>query len=279
MIKVSITSERGDSLDISIPESMEEMKGKDFMKTITVLENIPEFLLSFLSLSAKDKEEAFENISPDTLLEMLDFYIRLLEAVTGESMETVKDLPLLDDKGGAIFALGSIVMRFISEYKPKEIREFQYKGDTYKMPEIDMIEISNITQKSWGANMKTGEVIEALQRAKIFSQRGEEGDLFVDNGLFYSDLGMVASLARKVDQNGVEEGKPLGLSAFSDFVNKRMAHFEDLPASVLRDAAFFLWDSSRKSALMSISNTSFKGPQGQRITPRKQRGSGAKKSN
>lgn len=278
MIEVRVTSERGDDILISVPESMEEMNGKQFMKTIEVLERIPEFLLSFLSLTVKEKEQAFAEFTEEEILTILDFYLDLLAVVTGKNLDALRDLPLLDDKGGSIFGLGGIVMRFISDYKPTERKEFEHRGQRFLLPELDVLEISNVSQKTWGPNMKTGEVIEALQRAKIFSAKGPDDKPQIADGLFYSDLGMIASLARRVDASGKEERKPLGLSAYSDFVNKRMTFFEDLPANILRDAAFFLWNSSRTSALTHIRASSLKTTRQQRRTRKKRRESGTSKS-
>lgn len=279
MISFNLIIERGanqSETDVNVPETMAEFTAFRYVQTLEIINGAPDWLQKYFALPVDQQRSAFSELGDAKHSEYLQFLLQVIGAATGVDISDLLALPMAEhDK--SVIPLAYMVLNIIGGYKPVEMNEFSHKGKRYVFPVSVITEIGEFNQTTYGPNMKAGEVIEAMRRREIFGVRDESGNSKVKDGIYYSDLGMIASLARVKDANGQIEEPPLGLNEFSEFVNQRMNELKDLPADTFRNAAFFLINSSLRYVHTLTSDLSLKVRSNRPKTSKKPKGKGSGK--
>ena len=270
MIEITITKETGEKVDLMIPESMKEISARRYVNVLLVIESMNDFLSEFFSLRPGERKAKMESLENLELAQVIEFLIDILEASTGASLDLLKDIPIADHDL-SIMNLGYLILGFISNYEPQEMQSFVHRRKTYAFPTKEIKQIGDLKSISFGPDMTFGEMMEALQRNFIFSAKDAEGNPLIKDGIYYSDLGMIASLAREKKPDGSFEEKPVGINAYADFVSDRMNLFSDLPADIFRNAGFFLWKQCARSVKTLITNSSSKEAKSRPMLKRRKR--------
>lgn len=256
MIELNLHSSRDGENQVEkvlIPERMAEFTAMRYVLTIQVIEKAEDWLVDFFALQTEIQQIKFGEFTDVQYSQYFAFLLDIIGAASGIDLSFLLNLSA-EEHDQSVVPLAYTILSAIGEYKPEEMDSFTHKGVTYIFPESVKTTVGEFEQTTFGPQMTAGRVIEALRRREVFGVKNENGESQIKHGLYYSDLGMIASLARKVKPDGSEEIPPIDLEAFGEFVNVRMLELEDIPADIFRNAGAFLMGLSIQSATTHISN-------------------------
>lgn len=202
--------------------------------------------------------EWFKEAENLTAEEVTDLTATFDEAKTGEYLrcvvelvacfcdkpELLRSLPFESSDDNSIIALYAQIIHSIYSYEPKLIESFEHKGVKFVFPKST----TDTFGREWiGAELTTGESIEALQSSHILNSKNEFGEYVLNDRKYHTDIALLASLARKVNQGGTIETMPIETSQMRAFFDERVRFFKDAPMNIALDMAFFLSSSKLRS--------------------------------
>lgn len=148
----------------------------------------------------------------------------------------LRELPF-SENDNSIIALFSKIIHSLYSYEPKYIESFEFKGQRFVFPKT----ITDQLGRDWvGQELSTGEAIEALQASHILNSKDEHGQYVLNDRKYHTDIALLASLARKVNEDGTIEKVPIETGEARVFFEKRTKFFEDAPMDIALDMGFFL---------------------------------------
>lgn len=250
MIEATIHIEKEASTEtraLLIPETMEEITARGFVDLLLTIEQWPQWVTKWASMSPQDQEDDMALWNEEEFAEYFLAMLAVVAATSGVNIEDLKHLPIVrSSKISGVIPLATNIINVALSYEATERERFTHKGINYVLPTSELIKIGSFEERVFMPRESVGSVIEALQRQHIFSAKNDDGEFHVKDRLYYSDLAVVACLARREKEDGTLESPPLGLQEFSDFVNSRMQEFADIPADIFRDVGFFLLSLSKR---------------------------------
>lgn len=224
-----------------------------------LIDSMPDWFKTFAKLSPEKQLASMQLWKGVHFAEYYLFMIRVVEIFGDRKLEDLRNLvnrgkwSKEDETALDTFTtIATVIISNLASYKAEEMQYFEYKGKLWKMPEVSRTMLAGFEQIEYGPSLTVGQVIENLQRSHIYGAKGEDGQALVEDARYQTDLATVATMARKVLKRGKRGGEdvleelPLGISAYTDFVNKRIKYFEKLPARVGLNANFFLLNSGAR---------------------------------
>lgn len=239
---------------ITISDTVDSITMRMWVDYQLYIENkLPSFITD---LQDKKLEEAKE-IQSKWTNKQTSIYIWHLSNIVSifcdKDLNTIMNIPLgqgiNNESGDSLNAVFSRIIHAISDFEPDvNFKVFEWKGCRYTIPKRL---INNVGQVSHAPNIRTVDVIHALQVEHIYNAKNEEGKYVLQDRKYHNDIGLVASLARKVttdkDGNEIIEQFPLDDYKFNKRFQSRVKLFQDLPMSIALNVSFFLIRSKRKS--------------------------------
>ena len=260
--KISIdTTEGTKTRALSIPETMGELTARGFVDILLQTEQWPQWLKKWSDLPFDQQEDEMATWNEEEFAEYFLAMLSVVAAASGTDIDDLRDIPIIKKSvSSGILPMAYKIINAMATYQPKERNEFSFRGKTYVVPGSEVFKIGVIEQRTFMPHERVGTVIEALQRQHIFSAKEPSGAYMLKDRLYYSDLSVIASLAREKKPSGeIEKAPMVGVQEYSDFVDTRMVEFSDIPADVFRDVGFFLLNSSRKRLNTLLSGSFLKG--------------------
>jgi hypothetical protein len=159
----------------------------------------------------------------------------------------MQNLPIFSTSDNSILALYFTILSAVVNYQPVYRETFTFKGYTFLFPK----KTADTMQRMWfGDELTAGEALEALQCAHILNQKDENGNYVLDDRKYHTDVALLATLARKINPDGLVEKVPVETLAMRQFYENRIEFFKDAPMSVALDMSFFF-----KSSKIAYTNT------------------------
>lgn len=141
-----------------------------------------------------------------------------------------------------VLTLFRLFNKCITDYVPKQLKEFEYKGKAFIIPTA----VIDCFQKENNPNLTFGEGLLLLQAkhnySKAISVINNKQVVNDYSEYFYLLLTMLATLAR---QKGSNDILPLSDVEIVEYTKKRIKYFEELPMSIALDFWFFFVNSLR----------------------------------
>ena len=160
----------------------------------------------------------------------------IIEAQVGD---VYKRADALDESLRSVFGY---ISRLITAYEPKmynqDLHEFQYKGDTYRIPYIRTMPLG---LGEVLPDISVVEAIEALELLRISENNKKERPGEEANIRFTTYLKMLSILARKEG-----EELPVNDAHREQFLTERLIHFQEIDAATALDVDFFLLSSLQR---------------------------------
>jgi hypothetical protein len=224
----SIYSNGAKLASFELPESLHEVTLRQFIDDQVEFLKTPQWFQDFRNDGGK--------ISKNQTANFISCSIKLLSKFTGVGIEVFKDS---DDVNGLI-KIWNELNRTLKTYEPKFIASFEYKGETFIVPTM---QINHYTGQKENPNLSNIEVITSLQYEFLLN----DTELIKAGRNYEKHLAIVAILCRK-------EGENLEMTddEIIAFTSKRMKFFKDLPASIALDVMFFFINSSTTSKKMNF---------------------------
>lgn len=231
-----------DKLTVSVtPDSITLKQWSDFWLTRSKL---PEWF--------KEYEGRIEEM-PDYGTKLSEYFqhIASLVACFCDKPELLRSLLFLindsPQQEWSILALYSRIVHSIYTYEAKLSESFEFKGKTFVFPKTV---IDTFGREWYGAELTTGEAIEALQANHVLNAVNEFGEYALGDRKYHTDIALLATLARKVEADGTIEVPPISALESRAFYDARIKFFSDAPMTIALDMAFFL-----KSSKLAYVNT------------------------
>lgn len=158
--------------------------------------------------------------------------------------DLLRGLPFESSKDNSIVALYARIAQSIYTYEAKPRESFTHKGVQFVFPKSV---IDSFGREWTGQELTTGESIEALQSSHVLNARNEFGEYVLGDRKYHTDVALLASLARKVGEDGTIEQVPIETGAMRQFFDERTRFFADVSMNIALDMAFFLSSSRLRS--------------------------------
>lgn len=139
-----------------------------------------------------------------------------------------------------VLTLFKLLNKCITDYAPKQLKEFNYKGKIFVIPHAVVDAFMNENNP----NLTFGEGLLLLQAKHNYSKAIKaDGQIADYSQYFYLLLTMLATLAR---QKGTNDVLPLNDVEIVEYTKKRIKYFEELPMNIALDFWFFFVNSLTK---------------------------------
>lgn len=210
---------------------------------------MPDTFNSIDSMTVEERTKYFASFDEMKWVEFASNCLMLLSCVVdgSEGKTLLRNLPILDKTDDGILVLYFELLSNIAQYEPKNREGFTHKGEKFVFPKATT---DSVGREWFGSEITAGEAFEALQCAHILNAKNEFGEYVLNDRKYHTDIAMLATLARRVDENGNIEVTPVETLAMRHFFEHRIKFFSNVPMSVALDMAFFL-----KSSKLAYMNT------------------------
>lgn len=219
------------SLTIELPSAVEEIT---LLKWVQYLE---------LAKAAPQLTDTSEKITVTNWVQFVDFAKKVIELFSEKDLsEAISGIPASSNAQNGIIAMFQGVVSLVTSYTPQERSCFEWKGETYYLPETIRQSFGQVLE---GGNLTVGEAADALQLEQIFSATNPDGSPVIQNAKYHNDIALVATLCRRLNPDGTVEVPPLDFIARRKHFDDRLELFSDLPMDIAIDVAFFLTGSNQ----------------------------------
>ena len=257
-------ADQATAITIKVAVELKDMLFKQYVNYVDCITNWPEWLRTYSQLPQDKQIEAFANFAP---VRMADYWLKMTEIVScfttpDNAFYDLLELPINnqgEELQASIAYLSSTIINNISTFTPdKNFKTFKHRGYTYHVPAAEEVIIGELKQVTPGANVKTLQVVEALQRAQIFAGKDANGNFVLKDHKYHSDIAMVACMCRREEADGLLEELPLGEDVYASFIHQRVRELESLNAEDALSVCFFLTSSYMQLSSTLLSKLSLK---------------------
>lgn len=197
---------------------------------------------SFNALDSMTGEERNAAFAAFTGLDWQNFTascLKLVACMVTEKADKMllSNLPIVSKGDNGVLSLYFQILNTVASYEPQIRESFLFKGEKFIFPKKMT---DNVGREWFGSELTAGEAFEALQCAHILNASDENGVYVLEDRKYHTDIAMLATLARYVDDNEIVEKVPVETLEARAFFEKRVAFFQDAPMNIALDMAFFL---------------------------------------
>lgn len=232
---------------LKLPNKPEEFTLSQWVNFHLIREQTPAW---FKSVESKNEEGRSEIVNTWDQQRWVDYFYWIAKQISCfcdkniyEILEGVPSYLTESEGSDSLMAMYILTLKPLAEYQGKERTEFIHKKKRFRIPETIK---GMFDQKTHGPNLTMMETIDALQVEHVMNQKDENGNLFLEDARYHTDIGLITALCREVLPDGTLEKLPLDYQERKLWFEERMNFFSDISMDKALDVRFFLTSSKRR---------------------------------